>query len=84
MKALIGTIAATVVMLFALGAWSVGAKMMNQHDDMAVVKGVLIIGGLVGLAAAGVSWAVRRLFRAVDDHEDEIVQKKSRGGNCCH
>ena len=84
MKALIGTVAATVVMLFALGAWSVGAKMMNQHDDMAVVKGVLIIGGLVGLAAAGISWGVRTAFRALDNREEEIIQKKSRGGNCCH
>ena len=83
MKALIGTLAATFVMLFAMGAWSLGAKMMNQHDDMAVVKGVLIIGGLVGLAAAGVSWVVRTILRAMDSRDD-VTERAKKGGGCCH
>lgn len=83
MKALIGTVAAAVVMLFALGAWSLGAKMMNQPDDLSVAKGVLIIGGVVGLAAAGASWVVRTIFRAMDSRED-VTERAKKGGNCCH
>jgi len=63
MKAFVVTFGGAIALLCVLGTWKVAARMMNQPDDLSVAKGVLILAGLVGLAAAAVYTAVKSAFR---------------------
>ena len=76
MRIIIYTVAAAVVVGFALVGWSVAGSLMTKGGDMGVLKGVLILAGIVGLAGAAAGGAARKIAA----HFDGLPEDKK---GCC-
>ena len=66
MRIIIYTVAAAVVVGFALVGWSVAGGLITKGGDMGVMKGVLILAGIVGLAGAATAGAAHRIAAHFD------------------
>lgn len=65
MKYMLGTMGVVGFLALAMVGWSVAGRFMTAKDDMSVAIGVVIVGTILGLIAAGVSFLVGRAAKAV-------------------
>ena len=65
MKYMLGTMGVVGFLALAMAGWSVAGRFMTAKDDLSVVFGVVIVGTILGLIAAGVSFLVHRAGKAI-------------------
>ena len=76
MKVIVYTVAGVVVFGCAMVGWSIAGKLMSAPDNLSVVKGLLILAGLVGTGAAGAVGIVRWLSPSCAKEETAVKNKK--------
>lgn len=65
MRYVLGTVSVVSFLALAMVGWSVAGRFMTAKDDMSVAIGILIVGTILGLMAAAVSFMVRRMAKTI-------------------
>lgn len=75
MKVIVYTMAGAIVFGFAMAGWSIGGRLMSAPSDGSLMKGFLILAGLVGAGGALAAGLVKVCIRA-DEKEIDSGKKK--------